>query len=1464
MYIDAFKRLLFERLNCLKRMCVCQRQGSSFAMSKAAVKKLHWRSKVQDSFVPLLGSSGELGIAIGGGADYGEFPFVTSAPGGGLTVGDIILEIGGTPVLGMTLGDVRGVLNSCPHPIRIKTVSPGYTLCKDLRLYLSKCFTPGSVDSQLQQVIRENLYLRAVPCTTRQPREGEISGVDYNFVSIEEFFSLEESGALLESGKFKGNYYGTPRPIHVSAESPPISYQEHRNLLRNFRTRSKSLSNLEKAAEDGDNRGSAGPNSRVPVVHRPPGRPRAASSGGGDGRAMVNGIISNRSGTRIRSAVPDHWEQAFSDPGESHYIDRNPKRTSWQSPRTSSREAVCKNEWFTEHLRSSEVYSVTTSGPSSLKTADILVYINDVCVLGVSHKEVVEMLKSVPVGHSVDVEVRRGYPMLYNSDGCPKQPPPRILDSRDPIAQPTTTQPQPLHQLPRLPTPTPNHRSYMEPGVTLDANGNATSFATRQVPSYRRSSMSNAASSSPVRPPRSLRSLARLQSLDPNLASQSDSEVVSAIGSHRASMIRNHNNNSLSTAPHPLCYGTSKSSESDLSTCTLSGSHLPLPHSPRRPSSSPGGPRSAQSRLFRPQTSHLRPSPTPDSPQHRGFNGFHGNGSPNASPSSVSSPGAMSVGSGAGSGGELVPVALAQSEGDRGLGFSVMAGGPDGRMTIVKRVWDRKQCSSLQPGDRIVKINGADVQSLTFEQVQTVLQEHTKQGEVILLVYRGGIYHSTISPGSIQRLPPPLLRPPPPPFGSDEGPVLPETIPVPRTSISTPPSPALTRCSLIQSTSFLESIPVTLTMEPKDWINTGLEDEAGGVTVHGLSLERQGGERIRPLRGFDVELKRKPGEGFGFVIASQDVENVKAASLLPHRFVTVRRGSPAAKSGQIRPGDRLEAVEGRSVVTLPHRELAQILRRAGNTLRLTIIPRPSTYSSTLSETTEYDNRSRSKGQRSHPKRDSRYYSVDLDRGPSGFGFSLRGGSEYNMGLYVLGLMEGGPASRSQKMQVSDQLVEINGDSTAGMTHSQAVEQIRRGGHRIHLVLKRGNGYVPDYVELSSLSLCMTNSKLGEPCFYVIGRTENTRLSVFSSSLCSPSQCNVCPGREQRITSPSLLHHPKEQGLAAVDSTGRRGHSSKQGRRSRSSNAREKGKEPGSRRRRTRRRQASGRGVHSDLESPISEQQETSQEAKNRRRRRSRNREYQSLPRDALRHYDDSDTEKARGRKNERGRSRERKNRSEERVRTGEEEPEQEEEQEVPAVKDRVEDSAEEMKEKVKLEREEDTNLPIPSPIQKLPRPQSLVRVFDENCNMAAEYRNLRDEEETSWLDERGGDKNKELDEDEKVNDAQGERNKWLSPSVAAIDPLSQRKCFSFLTPTLSVEQLGDDESESGGSQSDGSVSAASISGLSLPTTEAGRRRAAALPGPWLTPSQQRMAQVLEENRRPGRQTGQGGGRRAVS
>ncbi|XP_070964676.1 membrane-associated guanylate kinase, WW and PDZ domain-containing protein 3-like [Oncorhynchus clarkii lewisi] len=1086
-------------------------------MSKATANKLHWRSKVQESFVPLGDGSGELGVAIGGGADYGEFPFVTAAPGGGTTVGDVILEIGGTPVLGMTLGDVRGVLNSCPHPIRIKTVSPGSTLCKDLRLYLSKCFTPGSMDSQLQQVIRENLYLRAVPCTTRPPRHEEISGVDYNFVSIEEFFSLDESGALLESGKFKGNYYGTPRPVHIGPDSPPITYQEHRNVLRNFRTRSKSLSNLEKAVEEGENSeedsglsaGSVGASSAPPTA-----KSLSQSWEGRDGVGEENG----GSGITTRGGVtlPENWELAFSNSGEAYYIDHISKTTSWLDPRDQSREILSETDIpvFTDqpaelkgysiHTRLSkglqgfgfnivggsrqreflQVYSVTPGGPPALNTADILVYINDSCVLGLSHKEVVEMLKSVPMGHSVDVVLRRGYPMLYNPDGCPKQPltsssprealsaaatPPSTATAQSlscpSPAEPPHTHPPGLANLNR--TLSHHNGNYLRvagnSGSGLDANGNAA------PPSYPLSNGVPGSSASSACAPSSSHSRGIPPPPPPESTSastsQSDSEALGG-WTQRWSLMR-YNGNSLPTSSSKVHH------RSDLSTSTLpiTLSKLPLSQPEVGTATTPGAP---CQRPPVPQTSLMAGPPTEVPPC--GFNGCPASAHPRVSHSPTGE--GVPVGSG---GGELLPVPLGRSEGG-GMGFSVTAGGKGGQLALVKRVWDRRQCSSLQTGDAIVKIDGADVQSLSFAQMQRVLQEHIKQGEVMLLVYRGGSFLSPVSPNLYKPFPSPLG-----PSSLSHG--LPSPSDLPSTSTSdalvplhlppshsglAPASPSTELPSLVQSTSFLDSVPVTITLEPRDWL--GMEEGGdpgppamppggGGRGRLGLGamVDGRGGRAQVSVMGQEVELRRRPGEGFGFVIASQDLAN-GASPMLSHRFVTVRRGSPAARSGQIQPGDQLEAVEGRSVVTLPHRDLAQILRRAGNTLRLTIIPRLNTNSSNLSEGPELeaDGRTRKSHRRRPKQQDQRYYSADLERGPTGFGFSLRGGSEYNMGLYVLGLMEGGPASRSHKIQVSDQLVEINGDSTTGMTHSQAVEQIRRGGHRIHLVLKKGNGYVPDY------------------------------------------------------------------------------------------------------------------------------------------------------------------------------------------------------------------------------------------------------------------------------------------------------------------------------------------------------------------------------------------------------------------
>lgn len=49
----------------------------------------------------------------------------------------------------------------------------------------------------------------SVSCTTRSPREGEVNGREYHFLSVEEFLAARERGEFLEWAEIYGNYYGT-------------------------------------------------------------------------------------------------------------------------------------------------------------------------------------------------------------------------------------------------------------------------------------------------------------------------------------------------------------------------------------------------------------------------------------------------------------------------------------------------------------------------------------------------------------------------------------------------------------------------------------------------------------------------------------------------------------------------------------------------------------------------------------------------------------------------------------------------------------------------------------------------------------------------------------------------------------------------------------------------------------------------------------------------------------------------------------------------------------------------------------------------------------------------------------------------------------------------------------------------------------------------------------------------------
>ena len=66
----------------------------------------------------------------------------------------------------------------------------------------------SSLIKKLIELSKSKIEL-SVSVTTREPRDGEVHGVDYFFISEQEFLKLEKQDAFLESANVHGFYYAT-------------------------------------------------------------------------------------------------------------------------------------------------------------------------------------------------------------------------------------------------------------------------------------------------------------------------------------------------------------------------------------------------------------------------------------------------------------------------------------------------------------------------------------------------------------------------------------------------------------------------------------------------------------------------------------------------------------------------------------------------------------------------------------------------------------------------------------------------------------------------------------------------------------------------------------------------------------------------------------------------------------------------------------------------------------------------------------------------------------------------------------------------------------------------------------------------------------------------------------------------------------------------------------------------------
>ena len=65
----------------------------------------------------------------------------------------------------------------------------------------------GTVNGHL---LKTEEFAYSVSATTRAPRPGEVDGVNYHFITREEFLERIDSGKMLEYTEYCGNFYGTP------------------------------------------------------------------------------------------------------------------------------------------------------------------------------------------------------------------------------------------------------------------------------------------------------------------------------------------------------------------------------------------------------------------------------------------------------------------------------------------------------------------------------------------------------------------------------------------------------------------------------------------------------------------------------------------------------------------------------------------------------------------------------------------------------------------------------------------------------------------------------------------------------------------------------------------------------------------------------------------------------------------------------------------------------------------------------------------------------------------------------------------------------------------------------------------------------------------------------------------------------------------------------------------------------
>ncbi|XP_074935789.1 multiple PDZ domain protein isoform X27 [Phalacrocorax aristotelis] len=289
-----------------------------------------------------------------------------------------------------------------------------------------------------------------------------------------------------------------------------------------------------------------------------------------------------------------------------------------------------------------------------------------------------------------------------------------------------------------------------------------------------------------------------------------------------------------------------------------------------------------------------------------------------------------------------------------------------------------------------------------------------------------------------------------------------------------------------------------------------------------------------------VELWREPSKSLGISIVGGRGMGSRLSNGEMMRGIFIKHileDSPAGKNGTLKTGDRIVEVDGIDLRDASHEQAVEAIRKAGNPVVFMVqsiisrqrafshsdlepeknslcnlpLPPPSAFSGMSCDVAQS---SSSRVPEDVEKEDEFGYSwkkivqrygnlpgelhmIELEKGRTGLGLSLAGNKDRSrMSVFIVGIDPNGAAGKDGRLQIADELLEINGQILYGRTHQNASSIIKCAPSKVKIIFIRNKDAV------NQMAVCPAKSVEASQCTSGTLQHQEIDISAANSSACS--------------------------------------------------------------------------------------------------------------------------------------------------------------------------------------------------------------------------------------------------------------------------------------------------------------------------------------------------------------------------